>query len=124
MDNDMILDLLLFLKDTEYLVEEDSIKVWISFNDLEEDEPYINLILDYIKDLENKIKKYKYSEIPYLKGYIQGLEKGIKENKDKDEFYRVSWKEKHYQDYMYPFGYDYTKTSYLDNQTKEKFNEK
>lgn len=36
MDNDMILDLLLFLKDTEYLVEEDSIKVWISFNDLEE----------------------------------------------------------------------------------------
>lgn len=36
MDNDVILDLLLFLKDTEYLVEEDSIKVWISFNDLEE----------------------------------------------------------------------------------------
>lgn len=36
MDNYMILDLLFFLKDSEYLVEEDSIKVWINFNNLEE----------------------------------------------------------------------------------------
>lgn len=91
----------------------------------DEDEPYIELILKYIENLENKVKRYEYSEIPYLKGYIQGLERGIKENKDKNEFYRASWKEKHYEDYMHPFGlgYDYSKKSYMDINTKENKNE-
>ena len=35
MDNDMILDLLLFLKDKDYEVEENKIKVWVNYNDLD-----------------------------------------------------------------------------------------
>ncbi len=91
----------------------------------DEDEPYIELILEYIEKLENKVKMYKYSKIPYLEGYVKGLKKGIQENKDKDEFYKVSWKAKHYEDYMYPFGigYDYNKKSHMDINIKEDMDE-
>lgn len=60
-----------------------------------EDEPYIKLILDYIENLENKIKKYEYEKIPYLKGYTKGLK------------------------YKFEFGYDMKKKSKLDINTGE-----
>lgn len=74
MDNDMILDLLLFLKDTEYLVEEDSIKVWISFNDLEE---FVNifgdvkLLYDCIAfDLQDFLWGYCTEDINYIRNKL------------------------------------------------------
>lgn len=87
-----------------------------------EDEPYIKNILKYIEDLEDENKKYKYSKIPYLEGYIKGLENGIKElNKEKENdvtTYKI-WM--NYEDYEHPFGlgYDYNKKSYTSNNTNE-----
>lgn len=71
MDNDMILDLLLFLKDTEYLVEEDSIKVWISFNDLEE---FVNIFgydefCDCSKDVKLLYDCIAFDLQDFLRGY-------------------------------------------------------
>lgn len=92
-----------------------------------EDEPHIKNILKYIEDLENENKKYKYSKIPYLEGYIKGLEKGIeelnKENKNNATTYKL-WMNN--EDYEYPFGlgYDYNKTSYCTNNTKDETHKK
>lgn len=86
-----------------------------------EDEPHIKNILKYIEDLENENKKYKYDRIPYLEGYIRGMEAGINSRKEEKENGVTEYKLwMNYEDYEHPFGlgYDYSQSSYTTNHTK------
>lgn len=86
-----------------------------------EDKKRIKILLNYIDKLERENKNYKYDRIPYLEGYIRGMEAGINSRKEEKENGITEYKIwMNYEDYEHPFGlgYDYSQSSYTTNHTK------